>query len=99
MDCQNFNWETFLNDLQRKNFELKSNNPDEDYRFITEVFIETFERDVILKKRFIRTNEKPFMNKKLRKTFYNRSKLNCNFCKYQTRENEVNYYKQSSKCV
>ena len=40
MNYKNFNQKHFINDLQKTNFELESSNPDENYRFITETFIE-----------------------------------------------------------
>ena len=45
---KNFDQESFLNNLQRTNLELESDNPDENYRFMTETFIEIVEKHVPL---------------------------------------------------
>ena len=58
---KNFNQESFLKS------ELESNNPNGNYRFITETFIEIVKRNVTLKKRFIRKSQVPFMNNELKK--------------------------------
>ena len=39
------------------------------------------------------------MNKELRKTIYNRSRLKKIFFKHPTKQNEVNYKKQRNKCA
>ena len=54
----------YLNNLQRPNCELELDNPDENYLFLTETFMEIFEKHVPLKKKFIRGNQAPFMKKK-----------------------------------
>ena len=87
----------FLNDLKEANFELSTNDPNENYCFITDAFIEIVERHAPLKKRFVRENQAPFMNKELRKAIYTRSRLRNNFCK--TKENEKKYKIQKNKCV
>ena len=52
-----------------------------------------------LKKRFVRGNQAPFMNKELRKVIYTRNMLINNFCKNPTKENEKKYKIQRNKCV
>ena len=63
-----------LNDLRETNFVLSTNYPNEDYRFVTDTFIKNVECYVPLKKRFIRGNEAPLMNKGPRQGIYTRSK-------------------------
>ena len=58
---------SFLNDLKEKNFELPTDDPNENYRFITDTFIKIVERHTPLKRRYVRGNQAPFMNKELRK--------------------------------
>ena len=60
----NFDEKLYLNDLQRTNCELELDNPDENYLFLTETFMEIFEKHLPLKKKFIRGNQAPFMKKK-----------------------------------
>ena len=60
----------FLNALKEANFELSTNDPNENYCFITDAFIKIVERHAPLKKRLARENQAPFMNKELRKVTY-----------------------------
>ena len=60
----------FLNALKEANFELPTNDPNENYCFITYAFIKIAERHAPLKKRLARENQAPFMSKELRKAIY-----------------------------
>ena len=64
---KNFDENCFLNDLKETNFELSTDDPNENYRFITDTFIKIVERHTPLKRRYVRGNQAPFMNKELRK--------------------------------
>ena len=88
-----------MNDLKETNFELSTIDPNENYRFITDTFIKIVERHAPLKKRLVRGNQAPFMNKELRKTIYTRSRLRNNFCKNPIKENEKKYRMERNKCV
>ena len=83
---KNLDQESFLIDLQRGNLELESNNPDENYQFITKAFIEIVERHLPLKKIFIKGNEAPVMSKEQRKAIYNSSWLRKFFVNIQSEE-------------
>ena len=50
-----------------------------------------------LKKKILRGNDAPFMNKELRKEIYTRSRLRNRFFKNPTKENEMSYKKQRNK--
>ena len=78
--------------MKETNFELSTNDPNVNYRFITDdTLIKIVERQAPLKKRFVRGNQAPFMNKELRKAVYIRSRLRNNFCKnpYQRERKQV----------
>ena len=96
---KNFNENSFLNDLRETNFDLSTNDPNENYCFITDIFIKIAKRHAPLKKRFFRGNQAPFMNKELRKAIYSRSRLRNNCCKNPTKENEKKHKIQRNKCV
>ena len=51
------------------------------------------------KKKYVRGNQSPFMNKKLSKAIMQRSKLRNLFLKKRTEENRNNYVKQRNLCV
>ena len=48
---------SFLNDLKEKNFELPTDDPNENYRFITDTFIKIVERHAPFKKILVRGNQ------------------------------------------
>ena len=52
-----------------------------------------------IKKRYIRANQGPFMNKTLQKRVMTRSRLRNKFVKYKTQSNETAYKKQRNYCV
>ena len=95
----NFEENSFLNDLKDTNFELLTDDPNENYCFITDTFVKILEPHAPLKKRFFRENQAPFMSKELRKAIYTRSRLRNNSCKNPTKENEKKYKIQRNKCV
>ena len=78
---------------------MSTDDPNENYRFITDTFIKIVESHAPLKKGSVRGNQAPFMNKELRKAIYNRSRFRNNFCKSPTKENEKKYKIQRNKCV
>ena len=95
-----FDENSFLNDVKETNFELSTNDPNVNYRFITDdTLIKIVERQAPLKKRFVRGNQAPFMNKELRKAVYIRSRLRNNFCKNPTKEKENKYKVQRNKYI
>ena len=51
------------------------------------------------KKKILRRNDAPFMNKELRKPIYTRSSLRNRYFKIPTKENETSYKKQQNECV
>ena len=56
-----FTTETFLlNDLKETNFELSANDPDENFRFITDTFIKIVKCHAPLKKKIWQRKSSPF---------------------------------------
>ena len=96
-DYRNFSNEDFryhlINELSKDNIDISK----------LDVFIETFlnilNKKAPIKKRHIRANQAPFMNKKLQKAFMTRSRLRNNFLKDKTMENKVAYNRQRNYCV
>ena len=81
---KNFDESKFIEDLIYTDFSLQSDDPNENYSFLTREFSH-------LRKKFIRGNHAPFMNKELRKAIYTRSRLRNKFCKSPSKENEALY--------
>ena len=82
---KNFNEEQFLSDVKEADFSFITGNPDENYLVLTNVFSNIFNIHAPLKKKILRGNDAPFMNKELRKAMYTRSWLSKN----PTKENET----------
>ena len=53
----------FLHDLQNKNFSTSSNDPNVNYKSITENFLEVIDKHAPLKKKLVRGKQAPFMNR------------------------------------
>ena len=55
-----FDEESFLHDLQNKNFSMPSNDPNENYKSITENFLKATDKHAPLKKKLVRSNQGTF---------------------------------------
>ena len=89
----------FLKDVKNTNFCFNSADQNENYEIITDLFFKSVNKHAPLKKKFLRGNKVPFINKELRKAIYDRTRLRNGFCKTRTDENEKLYEKQRNKCV
>ena len=70
-----------------------------DYDEFKKIFMQVLNIHAPMKKKFIRGNNAPFMNKTLSKAFMHRSKLKNTFNKNPTTENKILYKKQRNWCV
>ena len=93
------NGQKFLEDVKNTNFCFNPDDPNENFELITGLFSKIVNKHAPLKKKFLRGNQAPFINKELRKAIYDRSRLRNRFCKTPTEENEKLYKKQRNKCV
>ena len=96
---KNFNEEKFLIDVKEADFSFKTSNPDENYSVLTNVFSNIVNIHAPLKKKILRGNDAPFMNKEPREVIYTRSMLRNSCFKNSTKQNEKSYKKQRNKCV
>ena len=94
-----FNEQKFLEDVKNTMFCFNLDDPKENYELITDLFSKIVNKHTPLKKKFLRGNKPPFINKELRKAIYDRSRLRNRFCKTPTEESEKLYKKQRNKCV
>ena len=97
-DYKKINEQKFLEDVKNINFCFNSDDPNEKYELITDLFSKIVNKHAPLKK-ILRGNQAPFINKELREATYDRSRLRKRFCKTLTEENEKLYKKQRNKCV
>ena len=61
--------------------------------------LEVFNKEAPIKKKYLRANEAPFMNRKLKKAIIIRSRLRNTFLKHPTNEKKKNYRKQRNFCI
>ena len=100
--CRNykkFDEKSFLDHLQNKNFSMSSNDPNVNYKSITENFLETIDKHAPLKKKIIRGNQAPFMNRDFQGAIYTRTRLKFKYWRDPSRENTLAYKKQRNLCV
>ena len=67
------NEQKFLEDVKNTNC-FNSDDPNESYELITDLFSKIVNKHAPLKKKFLRGNQAPFINKELRKAIYDRSR-------------------------
>ena len=94
-----FNEQKCLEDVKNTNFCFNSDDPNDNYELIKDAFSKIVNKHTPLKKKFLRGNQTPFMNKELRKAIYDRSRLRNRFCKTPTEENEVIYVSRFERKV
>ena len=94
---KHFNETQFRNDLlgQLMILEMENINYD-DFKYI---FLSVLDNHAPMKKKMVRGNNAPFMNKMLSKEFMHRSKLKNKYNKNPTEENKVSYKRQRNFCV
>ena len=78
---------------------MSSNDPNVNYKSITENFLEAIDKHAPLKKKFVRGNQAPFMNREFQKAIYTRTRLKNKYWRDPSRENELAYKKQRNLCV
>ena len=91
-----YNNVSFRNELENKLSLLNSNATYENFESI---FLDIINKHAPMKKKFLRANNSPFMNKILSKAFMQRSKLKNKFNKFPSNINEENYKRQRNYCV
>ena len=64
--------------IQNENFFMSSNDPNVNCKSITEHFFKKIYKHAPLKKKFIRSNQAPFLNRDFQKAIYTRTRLKIN---------------------
>ena len=91
-DYKKFNNDTFRSELT--NYSTSDNNL---YIFLISSF-NTFNKYAPIKRKYVRANEAPFMNKELHKAIMKRSRLKNKYLKNKTELNRINYKTQRNLC-
>ena len=81
------------------NFDFLKNDLNQNHNFLTDKFLGIVSKHAPLKKKFIRGNNAPFMNREFQKEIYVKSRLRNKFSVEPTAENKAAYKKQRNKCV
>ena len=94
-DYKSFDGNNFRRDLKKQLEQIKIIEIEN----FTKIFMGVLNNYAPMKKKVVRGNNAPFMNKTLSKEFMHRSKLKNKFHKKPTKSNEVAYKKQRNFCV
>ena len=97
-DYKNFNKSTFLYDLDQNVIQGKFYSQKNSYDLFTETFKSVADHHSLLKKKFVRGNDAPFMIKHLRKAIMNRSRCKHKYLKLLPRENFLAMKSMKNKC-
>ena len=87
-----------MNDATKLKFELGLKDPHEGYYIITYNFLKIVIKHAPLKKKTIRGNDAPYMNKEFRKAIYTRTRIKNKFLKNPSEQNEILLKKQRNIC-
>ena len=96
-DYKSFNTQSFRQDVFA-NLHEENVNINQLEKFLN-VFKKVLDIHAPIKRRYIRANQRPFMNKTLQKAKITRSRLRNKFLKNKTQSNEIAYKKQRNHCV
>ena len=94
-----FNESDFLCSLNKANFDFFKNDPNQNCNLLTDKFLGLANKHAPLKKKFVRGNNAPFVNREFQKEDYVRSRLRNKYWVEQSAENKTVYEKQRNKCV
>ena len=83
---KNFDESLYLNDLQKTTFLRNSNCPNENYQDLTENLLSVVEKHAPPKKKIVRGNQVPFVDREFRKVISTRSRLRNKYWKNPTLE-------------
>ena len=96
---KNFSEELLLKDLENSNLSASSDNPHENYTNLSQTFSKVVQKHAPLKKKILRGNHAPFINREFRKEIYKQSRFRNKFWKDPSKENELLFKTQRNKCV
>ena len=94
-----FNESDFLCSLKKANFDFFKNVPNQKYNLLADKFLGIANKQAPLKKKIVRGNNAPFMNREFQKGIYVKSRLRNNNWVESLVENKAAYKKQRNKCV
>ena len=96
-DTKNINWENYRHDIEQIPLN-EINRFESKFTGFTTLFQSIVDRHAPIKKKIIRGNNKPFMNKELSKAIKNKSRIRNRYNKWKSRENYLEYQKSKKLC-
>ena len=84
---------------QKSKFGFLKNDPNQNYNLLTDKFLGIVNKHVPLKKKFVRGNNAPFMNREFQKEIYLRSRFRNKFWIEPYAQIKAAHKKQRNKCV
>ena len=96
-DTKNINWNNFKHDIEQIPLN-EINRFESKFTGFTTLFQSVVDRHAPVKKKTIRGNNKPFMNKELSKAIKNKSRLRNKYNKWKSRENYIAYRQAKRDC-
>ena len=96
---ESFNEEYSLKDFENSNLSANSDNLYENYTNLTQTFLKVVQKHARLKKKILKRNHAPFINREFRKEIYKRRRFRNKFWKDPSKENELLFKIQRNKCV
>ena len=80
-----------MNDIANIDFRLGSKDPQEGQNTVTNNFLKVVNKHAPLKKKTVRGNDAPFMNKEFRKAIYTRTRLKDEFLKNLSEHDKLSF--------
>ena len=96
-DTKNINWDQYKQDISQIPMN-EINRFDNKFTGFTTLFQSIVDRHAPIKRKTVRGNNKPFMNKELCKAIKNKSRIRNKYNKWKSRENYLEYQKAKKHC-
>ena len=89
----------FMNDIENEISHVSHENEIIKFDLFKNTVFRTFEKHAPLKKRYVRANQAPFINKNINKEIMTRSRLRNKFLKSKREVDRINFNRQRNLCV
>ena len=88
-----------MSDVKNKISELDNEDQFANFDLFKSTVFQVFEKHVPLKKKYVRANQAPFIDKKINKEIMKRSRLRNRFFKTKNETDRENYNRQRNFCL
>ena len=98
-DYRNFDNDAFMNDVKEKVSQFNHEDRFNKFDLFKSTVFRIFDDHAKLKKKYVRANQAPFINKRVKKEIMKRSRLRNKFFKTKNEIDRLNYNKQRNFCL